>query len=84
MNGDDTGWVPAAQRSDLAEGEILGVEVAGRSGRTAPPFAGTKFSTRRSRSRVQPIRCCRLRTRQGKILGLAGCAGARSSDLSSI
>jgi naphthalene 1,2-dioxygenase system ferredoxin subunit len=31
MNGDDTGWVPAAQRSDLAEGEVLGVEVTGRS-----------------------------------------------------
>jgi len=31
MNGDDTGWVPAAQRTDLAEGEVLGVEVTGRS-----------------------------------------------------
>jgi naphthalene 1,2-dioxygenase ferredoxin component len=31
MNGDDTGWVSAAKRGDLTEGEILGVEVAGRS-----------------------------------------------------
>jgi nitrite reductase/ring-hydroxylating ferredoxin subunit len=27
----DAGWVRAAARSDLAEGEVLGVEVAGRS-----------------------------------------------------
>ena len=31
MNGDDAGWVRAAGRADLAEGEALGVEVAGRS-----------------------------------------------------
>ena len=31
MSGDDTGWVRAAGRSDLAEGEVLGAEVAGRS-----------------------------------------------------
>lgn len=31
MGGDDTGWVRAAGRSDLAEGEVLGVEVASRS-----------------------------------------------------
>jgi len=31
MNGDDTGWVRAAPRSDLTEGEVLGVEVAGHS-----------------------------------------------------
>ena len=31
MNGDDTGWTRAAGRSDLAAGEVLGVEVAGRS-----------------------------------------------------
>ena len=31
MTGDDAGWVRAAGRGDLAEGEVLGVEVAGRS-----------------------------------------------------
>jgi naphthalene 1,2-dioxygenase system ferredoxin subunit len=31
MSGDDAGWVRAAARSDLAEGEVIGVEVAGRS-----------------------------------------------------
>ena len=31
MSGDDTGWVRAAARGDLAEGEVLGVEIAGRS-----------------------------------------------------
>ena len=31
MNGDDAGWVRAAGRGDLAEGEVLGVEVAGHS-----------------------------------------------------
>ena len=31
MRGDDTGWVRAAARGDLAEGEVLGVEIAGRS-----------------------------------------------------
>jgi len=31
MNGDDTGWTRAAGRSDLAAGEVLGVEVVGRS-----------------------------------------------------
>jgi naphthalene 1,2-dioxygenase system ferredoxin subunit len=31
MNGDDAGWVRAAARSDLAEGEVIGVEVGGRS-----------------------------------------------------
>jgi len=31
MNGDDTGWTRAAGSSDLAAGEVLGVEVAGRS-----------------------------------------------------
>ena len=31
MNGDDTGWTRAAGRSDLAAGEVLGVEVAGSS-----------------------------------------------------
>jgi len=31
MNGHDAGWVRAAGRADLAEGEALGVEVAGRS-----------------------------------------------------
>ena len=44
MNGDDTGWVPAAQRSDLAEGEVLGVEVAGRSIALYATDAGT-FAT---------------------------------------
>jgi len=31
MSGDDTGWVRAARRGELAAGEVLGVEVAGRS-----------------------------------------------------
>jgi len=31
MSGDDAGWVRAAARSDLIEGEVIGVEVAGRS-----------------------------------------------------
>jgi len=31
MSGVDAGWVRAAARSDLAEGEVIGVEVAGRS-----------------------------------------------------
>ena len=31
MSGDQTGWVRAAVRSDLAESEVLGVEVGGRS-----------------------------------------------------
>jgi naphthalene 1,2-dioxygenase system ferredoxin subunit len=31
MSGDDAGWVRAAARSDLAEGEVIGVEVGGRS-----------------------------------------------------
>jgi len=31
MNGDDAGWMRAAGRGDLTEGEVLGVEVAGRS-----------------------------------------------------
>jgi naphthalene 1,2-dioxygenase ferredoxin component len=31
MTGDDAGWVRAAGRRDLTEGEVLGVEVAGRS-----------------------------------------------------
>jgi len=31
MSGEDAGWVRAAARSDLAEGEVIGVEVAGRS-----------------------------------------------------
>ena len=31
MNGDDTGWVRAAARRDLTEGEVLGTEVAGHS-----------------------------------------------------
>jgi naphthalene 1,2-dioxygenase ferredoxin component len=31
MTGDDAGWVQAAGRRDLTEGEVLGVEVAGRS-----------------------------------------------------
>jgi len=30
MSGEDAGWVRAAARSDLAEGEVIGVEVAGR------------------------------------------------------
>jgi naphthalene 1,2-dioxygenase system ferredoxin subunit len=31
MSGDDAGWVRAAARSDLAESEVIGVEVAGHS-----------------------------------------------------
>ena len=31
MSGDEAGWVRAANRGDLAEGEPLGVEIAGRS-----------------------------------------------------
>ena len=31
MSGNDAGWVRAAGRSDLTEGEVLGVEVEGRS-----------------------------------------------------
>jgi naphthalene 1,2-dioxygenase ferredoxin component len=31
MSIDKTGWVRAAARSDLAEGEVLGIEVAGHS-----------------------------------------------------
>jgi naphthalene 1,2-dioxygenase system ferredoxin subunit len=31
MSVDETGWVRAAARADLAEGEVLGVEVVGRS-----------------------------------------------------
>jgi naphthalene 1,2-dioxygenase ferredoxin component len=31
MSGNHTGWMRAAGRSDLAEGEVLGVEVAGHS-----------------------------------------------------
>jgi naphthalene 1,2-dioxygenase ferredoxin component len=31
MSADEAGWVRAANRSDLAEGEPLGVEVAGRA-----------------------------------------------------
>jgi naphthalene 1,2-dioxygenase system ferredoxin subunit len=31
MSAAETGWIRAASRSDLAEGEPLGVEVAGRS-----------------------------------------------------
>jgi nitrite reductase/ring-hydroxylating ferredoxin subunit len=31
MSAEDTGWVRAASRRDLAEGEALGIEVAGRS-----------------------------------------------------
>jgi naphthalene 1,2-dioxygenase ferredoxin component len=31
MSGDDAGWVRAAARTDLAEGEVIGVEVGGRS-----------------------------------------------------
>jgi naphthalene 1,2-dioxygenase system ferredoxin subunit len=30
MSTDDTGWVKAANRQDLAEGEVLGVLVAGK------------------------------------------------------
>jgi len=31
MSGAETSWVRAARRGDLAEGEVLGVELAGRS-----------------------------------------------------
>ena len=31
MNADQTGWARAANRSELASGEVLGVEVAGHS-----------------------------------------------------
>jgi naphthalene 1,2-dioxygenase ferredoxin component len=31
MSGEDAGWVRAAARSDLAEGEVIGVELAGHS-----------------------------------------------------
>jgi naphthalene 1,2-dioxygenase ferredoxin component len=31
MSGDNAGWIRASARSDLAEGEVIGVEVAGRS-----------------------------------------------------
>ena len=31
MSGEDAGWVRAAARSNLAEGEVIGVEVAGHS-----------------------------------------------------
>ena len=31
MSADETGWVRAANRGDLTEGEPLGVEVAGRA-----------------------------------------------------
>jgi len=31
MSGEELGWVRAAARSDLAEGEVLGVEIEGRS-----------------------------------------------------
>lgn len=31
MSGNDRGWVRAAGRGDLTEGEVLGVEVEGRS-----------------------------------------------------
>ena len=31
MTGDDAGWVRAAVRGALTDGEVLGVEVAGRS-----------------------------------------------------
>ena len=31
MSGEAAGWVRAAARSDLAEGEVIGVEVAGHS-----------------------------------------------------
>jgi naphthalene 1,2-dioxygenase ferredoxin component len=31
MNADQTGWARAASRSELASGEVLGVEVAGHS-----------------------------------------------------
>jgi naphthalene 1,2-dioxygenase ferredoxin component len=31
MSAEETGWVRAASRSELTEGEVLGVEIAGRS-----------------------------------------------------
>ena len=31
MSADETGWVRAASRADLQEGEVLGVEIGGRS-----------------------------------------------------
>ena len=31
MTEEDKGWVRAAGRSDLAEGEVLGIEIAGQS-----------------------------------------------------
>src|SRR5215472_5399016 len=31
MSGEELGWVRAAARSDLTEGEVLGVEIEGRS-----------------------------------------------------
>jgi nitrite reductase/ring-hydroxylating ferredoxin subunit len=31
MSANDTGWVRAAGRSDLASGEVIGVEIGGRS-----------------------------------------------------
>ena len=30
MSSDETGWVKAAARGDLAEGEVLGIEIGGR------------------------------------------------------
>ena len=31
MSADETGWIRAAARSELPQGEVLGLEVAGRS-----------------------------------------------------
>jgi naphthalene 1,2-dioxygenase ferredoxin component len=31
MSAEETGWVRAASRGDLPEGEVIGVEIAGRS-----------------------------------------------------
>jgi naphthalene 1,2-dioxygenase system ferredoxin subunit len=31
MDGDDAGWVRAAGRGDLTEGEVVGVEIAGHA-----------------------------------------------------
>jgi naphthalene 1,2-dioxygenase system ferredoxin subunit len=31
MDADETGWVRAASRGELTQGEVIGVEVAGRS-----------------------------------------------------
>ena len=31
MSADETGWVRAANRADLREGEVLGVDIGGRS-----------------------------------------------------